>query len=526
MRRFAQLLDQLAFEPSREEKYRLLIDYFSTQENPERSLALDILDGRFKLKSIKPHMLRALIAQHCDHELVALSYDYVGDLAETVALLWPETNAHGLGSLPDIVAKLDTPDPQQALESLPVLLDQADSIERWALLKLATGGLRVGVSSGMLREALARWSGQPRSLIDELWHSLKRPHDQFFTWLEGKGPQPPLPTSMMFISPMLAHPLKPMEMSKSFSISSYAVEWKWDGIRVQYHRDQACWQLYSRTGEDISQSFPELSQLPSGQYVVDGELLVTDDGNIASFQDLQTRLNRKKPSAKLIASKPAMIMAYDLLSLKEIRTTQDDFSQRRGQLTQLLRENPHPQWKLSQLVSAQSFEQLDQLRAHPPHPTMEGLMLKHWSSVYTPGRPKGAWWKWKKDPFEVDAVMLYAQRGHGRRSSLYSDFTFGCWQDEDLIPIGKAYFGFTDAELRKLDKFVRTHTINRFGPVREVSHEKDTGLVVTLAFEGVQKSSRHRSGLALRFPRIAQIRWDKKPYDAGHLSDIYALLDQ
>ncbi len=153
-------------------------------------------------------------------------------------------------------------------------------------------------------------------------------------------------------------------------------------------------------------------------------------------------------------------------------------------------------------------------------------MLKHWSSVYTPGRPKGAWWKWKKDPFEVDAVMLYAQRGHGRRSSLYSDFTFGCWQDEDLIPIGKAYFGFTDAELRKLDKFVRTHTINRFGPVREVSHEKDTGLVVTLAFEGVQKSSRHRSGIALRFPRIAQIRWDKKPYDAGHLSDIYALLDQ
>jgi len=523
MNKFACLMDALSLESSRDQKLRLLQDYFANTPDPDRGWALDILDGRHKPSLVKPALLRDLITDHVDQTLFELSYDYVGDLAETISLLWPEGRPEKLPGLACLVTQMESWPKQMVREEMSKLLDAAQPTERWAILKMATGGLRIGVSGAMLREAFARWSGHDRSLIDELWHGLEQPHDAFFAWLEGHGPMPDMDRPLMFVSPMLAHPLT--EPDKQLDdLVGFQAEWKWDGIRAQYHRHGDQWRLYSRTGENISGGFPDLSELPDGSYILDGELLVLRGDDVGSFGDLQQRLNRKKPSKKLMEDSPAIIMAYDLLLLDGTRCASRPLHERRRMLEELVASKQHERLRLSAEVSFGDIDQCDALRNNPPHPAMEGLMIKRRDSAYVPGRPRGPWWKWKRDPMEVDAVMLYAQRGHGRRSSLYSDFTFGCWAGEQLVPIGKAYFGFTDQELAKLDKFVRTNTLNRFGPVREVRHEPEHGLVVTLHFEGIQASPRHKSGIALRFPRIGRIRWDKMPQDADHLEHLQSLL--
>lgn len=523
MKQFARLMDALSLEPSRDQKLLLLQDYFANTPDPDRGWALEILDGRHKPSIVKPAFLRELITEHIDPILFELSYDYVGDLAETISLLWPQGKPTELPGLSELILLMETWPKQMVRQEMARLLSSAETTERWAILKMATGGLRIGVSGAMLREAFARWSGHERSIIDELWHGLAQPHDNFFAWLEGSGPMPERDRPLMFFSPMLAHPLT--EPSKQLGCAAdFQAEWKWDGIRAQYHRHGGQWRLYSRTGEDISESFPDLSALPDGSYIIDGELLVLRDDEVGSFGDLQQRLNRKKPSNKLLDQSPAIIMAYDLMLLDGMRCSSQPLHQRRLMLEELVASKQHERLRLSAEVAFGQINQLNELRNNPPHPAMEGLMIKRRDSIYLPGRPKGAWWKWKRDPMEVDAVMLYAQRGHGRRSSLYSDFTFGCWADGQIVPVGKAYFGFTDQELAKLDKFVRTNTINRFGPVREVRHDEDHGLVVTLHFEGIQASPRHKSGIALRFPRIGRIRWDKLPADADGLDHLQSLL--
>jgi DNA ligase-1 len=269
----------------------------------------------------------------------------------------------------------------------------------------------------------------------------------------------------------------------------------------------------------------------AGDFVIDGELLIVRDGRVESFSTLQQRLNRKKVTPKLVAEFPAHIIAYDLLARDGNDLRPLGFGERRAQLEAFVREAALPQLTLSPQLDFADWETLIAARADPlaygagdNAPAVEGVMLKRLDAPYVPGRPKGLWYKWKRDPFLIDAVLMYAQRGHGKRSSLYSDFTFGVWKGESLVPVGKAYFGFTDAELKQIDKFVRDNTLNRFGPVREVASGPHEGLVLEIAFEGLNRSPRHKSGLAMRFPRISRLRWDKPAREADRIEALEALL--
>jgi DNA ligase-1 len=327
---------------------------------------------------------------------------------------------------------------------------------------------------------------------------------------------------------MLAHAIDEMVDLARLDPSDFAAEWKWDGVRVQAVCEAGEKRLYSRTGDEIARAFPDLMDFLAFEGAVDGELLVMREGKVAPFSDLQQRLNRKNVDSRLIKSYPAAIRVYDLLADGREDTRSLPFAQRRKRLEAFVSAHVSERLDLSPLVPFSSWEELARLRADPPiGAAAEGLMLKRWDSVYEPGRPKGPWFKWKRDPYLIDAVLMYAQRGHGKRSSFYSDYTFGVWTKEgELAPVGKAYFGFTDEELKLLDKFVRDHTTDRFGPVRAVRADREFGLVFEVAFEGLQRSPRHRSGVAMRFPRISRIRWDKPAREADTLETVMTLLDR
>jgi DNA ligase-1 len=314
--------------------------------------------------------------------------------------------------------------------------------------------------------------------------------------------------------------------------NDYAAEWKWDGIRVQAVNERGERRLYTRTGDDISAAFPDVVASLEFTGVIDGELLVLREGAVASFGDLQQRLNRKSADPKLMAAFPAGIRAYDLLLDGEADLRAAPFAERRARLEAFVAAIPSRKIDLSPLQPFATWEELAALRADPPEgdpSRAEGLMLKRRDSPYVAGRPKGPWFKWKRDPHLVDAVLMYAQRGHGKRSGVYSDYTFGVWREDAegrraLTPVGKAYFGFTDEELKQLDAFVRANTTERFGPVRAVRADHEVGLVLEVAFEGLQRSTRHKSGLAMRFPRIHRIRWDKPAREADELATLERLL--
>ena len=295
--------------------------------------------------------------------------------------------------------------------------------------------------------------------------------------------------------------------------------------------------LYSRTGEDISKSFPDLLDALHLPGAIDGELLIMRDRRVQSFNVLQQRLNRKTVTPRLIAEFPAHLRAYDLLADGDEDLRERPFAERRARLQSFVARLGEARVDLSPLVAFASWDELTAARKNPAAAgagedamAVEGVMLKRRDAPYLPGRPKGPWWKWKRDPFIIDAVLMYAQRGHGKRSSYYSDYTFGVWRNseegEELVPVGKAYFGFTDEELVQIDRFVRRHTTDRFGPVREVVHEPDQGLVLEVAFEGLQRSMRHKSGLAMRFPRINRLRWDKPPGEADRLERLETMIER
>lgn len=518
---FAALLDRLILTPQRSGKLRLLTDYFRATPDPDRGWALAALTGDLSFRSAKAGALRSLIAERVDPELFALSYDYVGDLAETISLLWPESpGANRAPSLSDVVEGLNEATRAAAPALIARWLDALDPAGRWALLKLVTGGLRIGVSSRLAKQALADLGGLDVSAVEEVWHGQTPPYAALFAWAAGEGPRPPARAAGAFRPVMLAHPLEEPDWP-GIASDAFAAEWKWDGVRVQAAFEGAERRLYTRTSDEISAAFPDvLAGLIEGA-VLDGELLVrTAEGGPAPFNDLQQRLNRKSVDRKLMEASPAFIRAYDLLSLDGEDLRAQPFAQRRARLEALLAQRPSARIDLSPLVAFADLEALAALRAEPPDPAIEGLMLKRWDSPYLAGRPKGPWFKWKREPFRVDCVLMYAQRGHGKRSSFYSDFTFGVWKGEALTPVGKAYFGFTDAELKELDRFVRANTTERFGPVRAV----EPRLVLEIAFEGLQRSARHKSGVAMRFPRIARIRWDKPAAEADRLEALEALL--
>lgn len=555
MRAFAELLDRLSLTRSRNAKLVLLRDYLRSTPDPDRGWALAALTGELSFNAAKPAMIRKAVEARVDPVLFGWSYDYVGDLAETVALIWPSDQNRRANREPELGEVVDALMSARRGEVQGLIEGWLDSLApkgRWALLKLVTGGLRVGLSARLAKTATALIrqpeAGKPDpedggtaaalspvdvSEIEEVWHALEPPYADLFAWLEGRADRPLGDAPGRFRPVMLSVALDEAADFDRLDPADYAAEWKWDGIRVQAVREAGVARLYSRTGDEISGAFPDLMAGLAFEGAIDGELLIWravpgGGGVVAPFGDLQQRLNRKTVDARTMAAYPAAILAYDLLADRGEDLRQLTFVERRARLESVVAAHGGDRLHLSPIVDYPDWDTLARLRADPPvGGAAEGLMLKRRDSTYVGGRPKGPWFKWKRDPHTIDAVMMYAQRGHGKRSSFYSDYTFGVWTGEGVLtPVGKAYFGFTDDELKLLDKFVRDNTIDRFGPVRSVRAQPDFGMVLEIAFEGLQRSPRHKSGVAMRFPRISRIRWDKPAREADTLASVIGLLER
>jgi DNA ligase-1 len=525
MRAFSQLLDDLVYTRSRNSKLKLIGDYLRETPDPDRGLALAALTGSLDIPAVKPAAIRALAEERIDPVLLRMSRDYVGDMAETVSLLWPTPEGErceiddGTLRISDVVERLRLASKSDAPAELARMLDHLDASGRFALLKLATGALRVGISARLAKQAMADAFDLDVDQVEEVWHGLRPPYAELFDWGEGRGPQPTARDIPVFRPFMLAHPLDDIRVS----LDDYAAEWKWDGIRIQLVHAGGDTRLYSRTGDDISGSFPDIAEAFAIPAVLDGELLVRGEaqgGAAASFNALQQRLGRKNVSAKVQGQYPAFVRLYDILFDGEEDLRALAWSERRARLEAFVERLDAERFDLSSLIEAESFEALEEMRVGVRAEGVEGMMLKRRDSPYVAGRKTGLWYKWKRDPLTADCVLMYAQRGSGKRSSFYSDYTFGCWTEGgELLPVGKAYFGFTDDELKWLDRFVRNHTLNRFGPVREV----EKTLVLEVAFDSIHRSTRHKSGLAMRFPRISRIRTDKPAHEADQIATLLAM---
>ncbi len=523
MQAFSDLLEQLYYTSSHNAKAALIIDYLKHTPDPDRGWAIAAIAGTLRFEFFKRNTIKQLILERVDPVLFDLSYEYVGEMSETVAHLWPDSKAYAasLPSLNDVVTRFAEADRKAVPAMLESYLDTMNAAQRWALIKLGTRGLRVGVSARSIKQILAKFGNKPVEDIERLWHGVAPPYTQLLKWLEGKADMPDISDKVTFSPVMLSHPLELKDVLP-WQAEKWQLEHKFDGIRVQLVVKGQQKALFSRNADNISHSFPDLLEDVTRDAVIDGELLIMHEGNVAPFNDLQQRLNKKKPGRKLMETHPAGLIAYDILSLGEQQLTELPLSERRVVLEDWVRQQHSQRIKLSATLEANSKEALETLHSEASaNLAVEGLMLKQVDSTYIPGRPKGKWYKWKRDPKLVDAVIMYAQRGHGKRSSYYSDFTFGAWQDNTLLPVGKAYSGFTDDELKKLDNWVRRNSIGRFGPVREVKKE----LVVEVAFDAVHPSSRHKSGVAMRFPRINRIRWDKPAKEADTLKTVKDLIE-
>ncbi len=534
MQAFATLLDRLVYTRSRNAKLKLIADYLVATPDPDRGWALAALTGGLDLKAVQPKMIRTLVEERVDPVLLAMSFDYVGDLAETVSLLWPDPPGGGADkstttppgpppSLDEVVRRLQHLGRAEAAGVVRELLDRLDASGRFALLKLATGAMRIGISARLAKTAFAQGFGVDVDAVEEVWHGLAPPYPELFAWGAG-GAQPTAGTVPVFRPFMLAHPLEDLKLD----LADFAAEWKWDGIRVQLVHVAGATRLFSRTGDDITGSFPDVAAAYDYPAVLDGELLVRGDfqgGEAASFNALQQRLGRKAPTSKAQAEFPAFVRLYDVLTDGDDDLRALPWTARRARLEAIVPRLDPTRFDLSAVIDTTDFDDLARIRDGARDAAIEGVMLKSRTSPYIAGRRTGLWYKWKRDPLVADCVMMYAQRGHGKRSSFYSDYTFGCWTADpadggELTPVGKAYSGFTDAELAMLDKFVRTNTVARFGPVREVAKT----MVLEVAFDSLHVSTRHKSGVSMRFPRIARIRLDKPATEADTVATLKRMI--
>jgi len=531
MNNFAQLLESLIFSPRRSVKQAHLVSWIAETPFPDKGWGLAALIGDLTFPAVKAGVIRELAAETSDKYLFELSYDFVGDLAETVALLWPAhavckeaSQTSQIPALNQIVERLISVCRADSKSVLAGYLDQMNVSQRWALLKMATGGMRVGLAARMARLAIAEYYHRDIAEIEEIWPLLHPPYAELFDWLEGRAERPSAKGRAVFRPMMLAHPIDETRLD-TLECNDWQVEWKWDGARIQLVSAEQGVKLFSRSGDDISASFPELAGPMEWKGVLDGEILAGTPEKIDSFNALQKRLNRKTASVKMQRSNPVFLRFYDIMFCGKSDLRALPLSDRRKMLEAQAGQIDHPQYDISALLEAKDGAHLARLRDDCRQSRLiEGLMLKAKDSPYQAGRITGAWYKWKRDPLLADLVMMYAQRGHGKRSSYYSDYSFGAWTETEngveLVPVAKAYSGFTDAELKKLDKFVKDHTTNRFGPVREVEHK----LVVEIAFDSIHLSPRHKSGVAMRFPRVHMIRWDKAVEEADQLSEIKKLI--
>ncbi|MEM6676221.1 MAG: ATP-dependent DNA ligase, partial [Planctomycetota bacterium] len=487
-----------------------------------------LLLGRRGRRAVNTRMLREWAAEASGQPLwlVEESYDAVGDLAETIALLVP--GGDGVGEPPPLaqcveervigLAAMDEDAKKALVLETWELLDEG---ERFLFHKLISGGFRVGVAKGIVARALAVVAGVDKAtMLHRLSGRWEPTADSWASIVDEENGGDPLRPYPFF----LAHPV-PDDVTELGEAHEFQAEWKWDGIRAQAVRrgDEAV--IWSRGEDLVNAGFPEiaddLAALPNGT-VLDGELLAWKDGRPLGFHALQRRIQRKSVGKKLRAEVPVRFLAYDLLERDGRDLRERTTVERRAQLEQLVEEASLPHFGLADVVEAGTWEELAAQRETSRERGVEGLMLKRKDAPYGAGRVRGPWWKWKVDPLSIDAVMIYAQRGHGRRASLYTDYTLGVWEEGELVPVAKAYSGLSDAEIRDVDRFVRQNIVDRFGPVRVVKPE----LVFEIAFEGIRPSSRHKAGLALRFPRIARWRHDKRPEDADTLNAVRELLAQ
>jgi DNA ligase-1 len=524
----------------------LLVTYLRTVPDPDRGWALAALTDGLPFSFPLRRTLSEIMDRRSDPELYRLSRDYVGDTAETIALIWdqatPDANqslASGSSAcfspggdphdaapmrLSDVISELALIHRDDLGARLEGWLDRLDTTERWALLKLLTGALRVGVSARLAKTAVAEMAGYDVALVEEVWHALAPPYENLFAWIEGRGPVPDVSQALVFRPLMLSHALEDKEWA-TLDLTEFWAEWKWDGIRVQIVGRPGRTVLFSRSGDDISRSFPDIAEACQFDAVLDGELLVLRDGAVAPFGDLQQRLNRKGVSKRQLEQFSAHVRLYDALQIEGEDLRKRPLAERRKRLEDWYGRVHPSRMDLSEIIPAGTKDELQRQWAATREAGIEGIMLKRRDSPYVSGRPKGQWYKWKRAPLTLDCVLMYAQRGSGKRSSYYSDYTFGVWRkgigdQDELVPVGKAYFGFTDAELIEIDRWVRTNTVETFGPVRSVVPR----LVFEVAFDAVQPSSRHKSGVAMRFPRIHRIRWDKPASEADRLETLIAMI--
>ncbi len=517
MNRFSLLLEQIIYSPSRNRKIELMSNYFRNTIDPDRGYSLAILTGNLKFNKLTSSKIKEITKKKVDPLLFDLSYDYVGDLAETVSLIWPKTKKGKLPKLSNFIKSINKLQDSDVEEYLLDCLCIANKTERWAIIKLLSGGLRIGVSERLAKTSLSRYSNIPLEKIEKIWHGLNIPYINLFAWLDGKVNEPKINNYDIFHPLMLSNTINVEKDFELLDPNEYIAEWKWDGIRVQIIIRHKQIKIFSRNGENITKSFPELSLETDNDVVIDGELLVGKNFIPNSFNDLQKRLNRKIVSSKHIDNYPSFIRAYDIIffNKRDLRTL--NFNSRRSILENWFKKNPQKNLDLSLIIKFKNWNILKKKREKAIKSFgYEGIMIKNLNSPYLPGRPQRMWYKWKRDPKLIDTILMYAQRGHGKRSSFYSDYTFGVWNKKDLVPIGKAYSGFTNDELNRLDKFVRKNTLKKFGPVREVEKK----LVLEIAFDEINESSRHKSGIALRFPRISNIRWDKPVQEVEQLNSI------
>lgn len=530
MRRFAELYQRLDRLTATNDKRAALMEYFRTAPASDAAWALWLLSGgkvgSAKAKIATSTELRTWISQASGVEpwLVEDCYEQVGDLAETIALLLddPQERREDIGLAHWIEQRIAAVANRSEEERRALVTDAWHTLpfhERLVFNKLLTGSLRVGVSQGVVQQALAQISGVDLATIAQRMLGTWTPSTAFMERLLSLEAQPGDSASPFPF--YLASPLEG-DATQLGEINDWLFEWKWDGIRaqlIQRNDDIAVW---SRGEERMDGRFPEIEtalRALGRSAVIDGEILAWAEGEAEPlpFTRLQTRIQRKKPGPKTLADTPVRVIAYDLLELDGDDLREHPLSARRSALQALLEGNDRI--TLSPHISVASWEQAAALRDQARERGVEGLMLKRLDSPYRHGRKRGDWWKWKIDPLSIDAVLIYAQAGHGRRSTLYTDYTFGLWSGEQLVPVAKAYSGLDDAEILKLDRWIRTHTTERFGPVRAVEPYH----VFELGFEAVNRSSRHKSGIAVRFPRILKWRHDKTPADADALDALRAL---
>jgi len=524
MQIFAELIHRLDQSNKTGDKLEALDWFFSNAAATDSVWVIAIFSHRRPKRQVSTRQLRDWCQEKAGIPdwLFEESYQTVGDLAETIALLLPAPTRTQSISLTDWITWLQQLPADEELKKQEILeaWDQFTSLERFVFNKLITGGFRIGVSQNLLIQALSKFTALPQAQVAHRLMGNWDPEQislQELLHPENKEEDYSKPYPFF-----LAHPIE-TEFLQSSTVADWIAEWKWDGIRGQLIRRGQQSFIWSRGEELVNDKFPEilefLNQLPDGT-VLDGELLAYQEDIPLPFSVLQTRITRKSLSKKILLEAPVSFIAFDLLEWDGKDLRNEPLSERKALLEELTLRAIHPKLKLSEMLLFDSWEELARIRDNARDLQTEGLMLKKKDSIYETGRKRGAWWKWKLDPLHIDGVLIYAQKGHGKRADLFTDYTFGVWDGEVLVSFAKAYSGLTNAEIREVDAYVKKNTKEKFGPVRTVT----PGLVFEIAFEGIQASPRHKSGVALRFPRIARWRKDKTIAQANTLADLKALL--